>query len=625
MKWVAGLAGFALLVLGGNSLAMADVAIPQSTPTYTNLMAAMRAEAFANARYADYASIAQNAGYVNASQQFTNIGQAKLDQFDSAATLIGFVGSDEDNLKAAIDQATQVSTKDYPQYAAAASAAGDTAAAAVFSQLAADVNSRLATLQSAYAVVTQELNAPAVMPTGPGAVESAITQGPAQASDSTTLDNLNTALQNEAFANVAYMMYAAAASASGDVPLCELFMAIGNVDRYESFRQLGVAYGLYGDTSTNLQNAIAAETATKTVNADYATTATSEGYAAAADHFTTLTTNDTNDTNTLQKRYDAMGSGGTTSGISADPASSSSASSNSLSTSPKSAPAAGNGANASVASLTTTHSSAAISAVTPPATDPSITQSALVGQQIAAKNNQIDTLKASVVKQVPGSPQWVSDWATLNDLYHQLDTLQNPLAVTVAPTAQDLANQRLADIARETAVLNTLVSSTTPTSQSHTSAVQLIQTLSDQSNLITQMTNQLNPKSVPSLPVPSSTVPGQTQPQSQPNQASGQQDVASIQRGQSLIQQGQAMISNGQVEMGQAIVQQGNALVQQGQSAQGQTQTQATSPQTPKPSQPQTTQPSQPPSTQPKPTQSPSTTIQPTQTQSASPQPTATK
>ena len=649
-KWLACAAGLALMVLGGNSLAMADDTVPASTQTYTNVMTALRSEAFASLRYQDYAEIAQNAGYVSTSKQLTDSGQAKLtQQFAPGATLIGLVGLDQDNLKTAIAQAQQVSTVDYPAYASAASAAGDAAAATLFAKLAADVNTRLTTLQSALDVVTQAAGAPASMPAGPGAVQVSISQGPAQASDPTTLANLNTAMENEAFAYAAYMEWASAAGVQGDVPLCQLLMAIGDVDWYESFRQIANVAGLYADTGTNLKNAIAAETDTNTANTGYATTATGEGYTAAAQHFTTLATDNTNDATVLQKRLDTMGSGDSSSGSSAD-------TSNSISSSPKPSPAstkpkppAATGSSAQVAVLTAAHDPASITDVAPVPTQPS----AVAGQLIAAKNNQINSLKAAVENQVPGSPQWVSGWASLNDLYHQLDTLQNPLAYSTPQSAEAVANQKLADIARETAALNTVVSSTSSTSQSHAAAVQQIQTLSSQSSLITQMQNQLSGKPASSTPAQASTTSPQNLLQALPPASgqSGQQGLASIQQGQSLVEQGLAMIQQGHSEIGQVLVQQGNAMVQQGESSLGSTQTQAApqkvqqpsqpqqsqAPAQPKPSQPaqqpsasqpaqpkpsQSSQPAQPKSTQPAQQPSSAQSAQPTQSHSSQPTPT---
>ncbi|MCL2470728.1 MAG: hypothetical protein FWF25_03170 [Propionibacteriaceae bacterium] len=610
-KWLACLSGLALAVLGGNSLAMADDTVPASSQTHSNLIAAMHSEAFAYIRYLDYAEIAQDAGNVSAAQQLTATGQVKLnDQFVAAVPEVGLVGSDADNLKAAIDAATQASTKDYPAYASAATAAGDTVAAALFTQLATDVNSRLSLLQSASDVVTKAQNAPASVPAGPGAVSAPLTQGPAKASNPTTLDHLTTAMQNEAFAFAAYQQYSSAASANGDSPVCDLFMALGNVDRYESFRQIAVVYGLYGDTAANLNDAIAAETQSSTLNTGYATTATSENLATVADRFTTLAADDTNNASLLQQRYDALVSSndsssttaGTTTSTATSTTSTPAATKPSVSTpaaAKPSLPAAGSGAGRAtipVPVLTTDLNPVTISPANPVQTS----QPDTVAQQVADKNSQILTLTSWVIQQTPGSQEWTSGWTALNNLYHDVDKLQDPLAYAALQTAQDVANQKLADIAREKAMLNTLLTTTTPTSKVGTAAVLQIQALADQSSLITDLQDQIGGQSVPSTETQDSTGSGSSESQgstvtdqSSAQSSLNQQIQALTEQGQTLIEQGQSLIQDGQSELGQILVDQGNALVQQGQGLLNPGQPQSDQPQSDQPQsdQPQSDQP----------------------------------
>ena len=107
--------------------------------TRTNLMTAMHGEAFAYAKYLAYAQHARKNGNVAIADLFEQTAKVEhLEHFQELAELAQLVGSDADNLKDAIQGETQESQTMYPRFAEQATAAGDTAVAERFREIAQD-------------------------------------------------------------------------------------------------------------------------------------------------------------------------------------------------------------------------------------------------------------------------------------------------------------------------------------------------------------------------------------------------------------------------------------------------------------------------------------------------------
>ena len=107
--------------------------------TRANALSAMHGEALAHAKYLAYATQAQQAGRLQAAQEFTIASQTELsDHFAREADLIGLGGDVAANLRDAISGETNEVDTMYPGFATPATADDDPAAAALFTEIAAD-------------------------------------------------------------------------------------------------------------------------------------------------------------------------------------------------------------------------------------------------------------------------------------------------------------------------------------------------------------------------------------------------------------------------------------------------------------------------------------------------------
>jgi rubrerythrin len=118
--------------------------------TYENVVAAMRREAFAHARYLLFAAAARKRGELRLASMFEGIAAVELQEhFAELAELAELVGSEEDNLRAAIqDENFEVEWK-YPQYADQARAVGEVAVSDRFAEMAEDEREHEKTLEGA--------------------------------------------------------------------------------------------------------------------------------------------------------------------------------------------------------------------------------------------------------------------------------------------------------------------------------------------------------------------------------------------------------------------------------------------------------------------------------------------
>ena len=232
---------------------------PLADSTRANALSAMHGEALAHAKYLAYATQAQQAGRVQAAQDFTSASQTELsDHFAREADLIGLGGDVAANLRDAISgETTEVNTM-YPGFAKQASADNDPAAADLFTEIAADEASHLKDFQTALAAVTSP-GGGASVPVGTTGAPVVIAAGPPRSSG-TTLANLTTAMQGEAFAYAKYMRYADQARRDGNTAVAQLFTNTANVELNEHFASLATLAGLVAaDTNANLNDAITGE------------------------------------------------------------------------------------------------------------------------------------------------------------------------------------------------------------------------------------------------------------------------------------------------------------------------------------------------------------------------------
>jgi rubrerythrin len=118
--------------------------------TYENVLVAMQREAYAHARYLLFATAARKRGETHLASMFEGIAAVELQEhFAELAELVGVVGTDSDNLYAAIqDENFEVEWK-YPQFADQAREAGEVAVAERFAEMAEDEREHEKTLEGA--------------------------------------------------------------------------------------------------------------------------------------------------------------------------------------------------------------------------------------------------------------------------------------------------------------------------------------------------------------------------------------------------------------------------------------------------------------------------------------------
>jgi rubrerythrin len=232
---------------------------PLADSTRANALSAMHGEAMAHAKYLAYAAQAQQAGRGQAAQQFTSAAGTELsDHFAREADLIGLGGDIAANLRDAIRDETNGATTMYRGFAKQANADHDTAAAALFTNLGDDEATQAKDFTTALTAVTGPAGA-ATVPAGAQSAVVAITAGQAQSSG-TTLANLRTAMQSEAFAYAKYLRYADQARRDGNPAVAQLFINTANIELNSHFAGLASWAGLLAtDTNTNLTDAINGE------------------------------------------------------------------------------------------------------------------------------------------------------------------------------------------------------------------------------------------------------------------------------------------------------------------------------------------------------------------------------
>ncbi len=224
--------------------------------TLADLDTSMRGEAYAHASYTFYAAQADREGLPATAQLYRKTASVELNEhFREEADLAGVVGSDADNLRAAIAGEIYETTVMYPTFARQAAADGDDNAADLFTEIGQDEAHHLAAFQAALKVVeTGHGTIPAPPPVD--AVE--VPAGGPQVHSARTLANLDTAMHGEALAHARYTLYADHAARHRPA-LAHLFRGTAQVELREHFAGEAVLYGLVGTTRTNLAKTIAGE------------------------------------------------------------------------------------------------------------------------------------------------------------------------------------------------------------------------------------------------------------------------------------------------------------------------------------------------------------------------------
>ena len=120
--------------------------------TRENLLASMRGEAFAHAKYTLYAEQARRNGQNALADLFEQTAKVELhEHFKEEAELAEFLGSDADNLRDAISgESFEVETM-YREFSEQAKAAGETGAAERFSEVRSDEMKHRALFEEALA------------------------------------------------------------------------------------------------------------------------------------------------------------------------------------------------------------------------------------------------------------------------------------------------------------------------------------------------------------------------------------------------------------------------------------------------------------------------------------------
>lgn len=117
--------------------------------TRENMVTAMHGEAFAYLRYMAFAKLARDNGRIELADLYEAIaGVERNEHFAEQAALVGLIGTDADNLRAAINGESYEVTTMYPSFAQQAESVGDTKAAELFREIGNDEKGHLDALSA---------------------------------------------------------------------------------------------------------------------------------------------------------------------------------------------------------------------------------------------------------------------------------------------------------------------------------------------------------------------------------------------------------------------------------------------------------------------------------------------
>ncbi len=152
-KWWIGivflLAGFAAGMAAGRGQRF-------NQKTLENLHTAMKGEAFAYLKYSLYAEQARKSGHPEIADMFENAAKVeRFEHFAEEAELAGLVGTDEENLRDAIEGENYEATTMYREFAEQATSVEDHAAAERFEEIRKDEAKHRAMFEAALEKLTQ--------------------------------------------------------------------------------------------------------------------------------------------------------------------------------------------------------------------------------------------------------------------------------------------------------------------------------------------------------------------------------------------------------------------------------------------------------------------------------------
>ncbi|MFD8329116.1 ferritin family protein [Streptomyces lydicus] len=252
--------------------------------TLSDLDTAMKGEGFAYASYSLFAAQADREGHAAVGRLFRSTAQTELNEhLREAATLVGTVGTNAANLRQAIRGETHEHQVMYRRFAAQARQDGDTKAAELFTEIAADEGRHRDAFRTALAVVT---SGHGTVPAPPKASTVTVAAGLPQVRAARTKTNLDTAMHGEGLAYATYMLFAARAKQTGHPGLARLWEGTAAVELHEHFAGEAALAGRVGTTKENLRKAVAGERAeATTVYPGFAKRATAVGDTTAAAYF----------------------------------------------------------------------------------------------------------------------------------------------------------------------------------------------------------------------------------------------------------------------------------------------------------------------------------------------------
>ncbi|WP_245687195.1 ferritin family protein [Streptacidiphilus griseoplanus] len=226
--------------------------------TVTDLGASMRGEAFAHASYMLFADQATHEGLPAVARLYQNTAHVELhEHFTEEAALTGLVGSDQANLRTAINGESYESATMYPTFSRQARQDGDANAADLFAEIAKDEGKHRDAFKAALAVIT---TGKGQIPAPPTADAVKVVAGPPKVSAARTKANLDTAIHGEALAHAKYVLFAEHAQKSGRAALAKLFMGAAQVELREHLAGEADLAGLVGTTRPNLERTVKGET-----------------------------------------------------------------------------------------------------------------------------------------------------------------------------------------------------------------------------------------------------------------------------------------------------------------------------------------------------------------------------
>lgn len=288
---VAALGTAAVLTTGlaGPALA-ATPPVPLAPSTVANLDAALHQEAFDWTSYTVFAEQAKREGKAAAATAFTNAaGVERTKHVVELGYHAGLVGTDEQNLQAAIDGETYEATVMYPAFAATARQEGCAEAANRFDRIAAEEWMHAQKYRAALSAIR----------TGTGSIPRAGSLNYTTVTPQLphcggqTQANLVTAMKGESLATAKYELFAAKARAGGRTAVAALFSGTAGVEFREHMSNQANLSGLMRDTATNLNNAADRERTQATVTYPaYAAQARAAGDTQVADAFTRIATDE---------------------------------------------------------------------------------------------------------------------------------------------------------------------------------------------------------------------------------------------------------------------------------------------------------------------------------------------